>query len=290
MEKKSRTAQEYYDQEAQNYKKMYEQGYKYYPANLIRLRLIIKRLKENNSKQILDTGCGTAIPMIKLLKKGFGVRGFDYSKNMISLGKRELEIAKYQSELIYQADLEKKSTIKNKKFDAVLSLGVFPHIKNEKIALRNIRDCLKRDGKSYIEFRNGLFSTFSLNKYSADFFLNELIGYDKLPNKIKNELLDFYSKKLSIKKPTKRKDGRISYNEILARFRNPLTIEEDLFKPLKMKVDRIHFYHFHALPPIFEKKYPEIFRKFSKKMEKSDSWKGYFLSSAFVVEASKKSR
>ena len=92
------------------------------------------------------------------------------------------------------------------------------------------------------------------------------------------------------KKPTKRKDGRISYNEILARFRNPLTIEEDLFKPLKMKVDRIHFYHFHALPPIFEKKYPEIFRKFSKKMEKSDSWKGYFLSSAFVVEASKKSR
>ena len=41
MEKKSRTAQEYYDQEAQNYKKMYEQGYKYYPANLIRLRLII---------------------------------------------------------------------------------------------------------------------------------------------------------------------------------------------------------------------------------------------------------
>ena len=94
MKKKSRTAQKYYDQEAQNYKKMYEQGYKYYPANLIRLRLIIKRLKENNSKQILDTGCGTAIPMIKLLKKGFDVRGFDYSKNMISLGKRELELAK----------------------------------------------------------------------------------------------------------------------------------------------------------------------------------------------------
>ena len=115
MGKKSRTAQEYYDQEAQNYKKMYEQVYKYYPANLIRLRLIIKRLKENNSKQILDTGCGTAIPMIKLLKRGFDVIGFDYSKEMVTFGKRELELAKYQSKLIYQANLEKKNTIKNKK-------------------------------------------------------------------------------------------------------------------------------------------------------------------------------
>jgi hypothetical protein len=126
-----------------------------------------------------------------------------------------------------------------------------------------------------------------MNKYSVDFFLNELIGYDKLPKKIKNDLLNFYSKKLSIKKPTKRKDGRISYNDILARFRNPLTIEEDLFKPEKMRVDKIHFYHYHSLPPIFENNYPKIFRKLSRKLEKTDSWKGYFLSSAFVIEASK---
>ena len=38
---------------------------------------------------------------------------------------------------------------------------------------------------------------------------------------------------------------------------------------------------------IFEKKYPELFRKLSKKLEKSNSWKGHFLSSAFVVEAYK---
>ena len=54
-----------------------------------------------------------------------------------------------------------------------------------------------------------------------------------------------------------------------------------------MKIDKIHFYHFHAMPPIFEKKYPELFRKLSKKLEKSNSWKGYFLSSAFVVEECK---
>jgi hypothetical protein len=35
------------------------------------------------------------------------------------------------------------------------------------------------------------------------------------------------------------------------------------------------------------KKYPELFKKMSMQMEKQNSWKGYFLSSAFVVEASK---
>jgi hypothetical protein len=55
-----------------------------------------------------------------------------------------------------------------------------------------------------------------------------------------------------------------------------------------MKVDKIHFYHYHSLPPVFEKKYPKFFRKSSQMLEKPDSWKGYFLSSAFVVEASKK--
>ena len=190
-------------------------------------------------------------------------------------------------DLTYHANLEKKRSIRSKKFDAVLALGVFPHLKKEKTALKNIKNCLKSNGKAYIEFRNELFATFSMNKYSVDFFLNELIGYDKLPKKIKNDLLNFYSKKLSIKKPSKRKDGRISYNDILARFRNPLTIEEDLFKPEKMRVDKIHFYHYHSLPPIFENNYPKIFRKLSRKLEKTDSWKGYFLSSAFVIEASK---
>ena len=45
MEKNTKSAQDFYNQEAQTYKKMYEPGYEYYPANLIRLKLIIKRLK-----------------------------------------------------------------------------------------------------------------------------------------------------------------------------------------------------------------------------------------------------
>ena len=50
MGKNTKSAQDFYNQEAQTYKKMYEPGYEYYPANLIRLKLIIKRLKENEIK------------------------------------------------------------------------------------------------------------------------------------------------------------------------------------------------------------------------------------------------
>jgi hypothetical protein len=50
-----------------------------------------------------------------------------------------------------------------------------------------------------------------------------------------------------------------------------------------MKIDKIHYYH--SMPPIFEKKYPKIFKHTSIKLEKLNNWKGLFLCSAFVVEA-----
>ena len=40
MVKTVKSAKDFYDQEAQNYKNQYEPGYQYYPANLIRLKLL----------------------------------------------------------------------------------------------------------------------------------------------------------------------------------------------------------------------------------------------------------
>ena len=64
-------SKEYYDQVPHTYKQMYEDNYDKYPANLIRLKLLIRKLKEKNTKTVLDVGCGTCAPMIKLLKEGF---------------------------------------------------------------------------------------------------------------------------------------------------------------------------------------------------------------------------
>jgi len=281
-------AKDYYDQEAGDYIKMYQEGYDQYPANLIRIKFIIERLKKNNVKTILDTGCGTCGPMLKLLKENFDVKGFDFSKDMVKEGKKELEKAGYDPDLIHFADLEDEVSLPKEKFDAILALGVFPHIVDEKKALSNMEKLLNPNGLVFIEFRNDLFASYTLNKYSLDFFLNRVIDLNSFPEQVRDEVIDFYSERLKVDKPIKEEGGKIRYEDILAKFRNPLSIENELFEPCNFSIVDIHFYHYHALPPIFESKYPKLFRELSLKMERPNDWRGYLMASAFVIEARKK--
>lgn len=280
-------AKKFYDQEAQEYINQYKKNYNEYPANLLRLNFTIPLLKKNNIKTVLDTGCGTCGPLIRLLQEGFKVKGFDFSEKMIDEGKKELIKSGYDPDIIFKGDLEDEKIISDEKFDAVIAYGIFPHIIDENKALRNISKVLKKNGKVFIEFRNDLFATFSLNRYSIDFFLNRLIDTTKLSEDVLKNLVEFYSKKLNVEKPKINSQGKISYTDILAKFKNPLTIERDLFMPNNFTVNNIHFYHFHALPPIFEKQYPELFFNLSMNMEKTDDPKGYLMASAYVIEATK---
>lgn len=280
-------AKEYYNQEARDYIKQYQKGYEQYPANLIRIKFIIERFKKNNVKTILDTGCGTCGPMIKLLKRGFDVKGFDFSKEMVEQGKKELEKAGYDPKLIYFADLEDESVLPNEKFDAIIALGVFPHILNEKKALSNMRKMLNPNGLVFIEFRNDLFAAYTLNKYSLEFFIKRVIDLNSLPQDVHNEVINFYSERLKVDRPIKKEDGKIAYADILTKFHNPLNIGNELFSPCNFSIVDVHFYHYHALPPIFENKYPKMFRELSLKLEKTNDWKGYLMASAFVIEAKK---
>lgn len=280
-------AKKYYDQEAKNYIQMYKEGYKEYPANLIRLNFILERLKQNKIKKVLDAGCGTCSPMIRLLKEGFIVKGFDFSEEMVKEGRKELKKVGCDANLIFQADLEDDAALPDEKFDALIALGVFPHILNERKALANMRKRLNKQGLVFIEFRNDLFAAYTLNKYSIEFFLNRVIDLSSLPNDIAKRVIDFYSERLKVDKPDKKEKGKISYTDILAKFHNPLNIEEELFRPTGFSIVKIHFYHYHALPPIFENRYPGLFRELSLKMEKPNDWRGYLMASAYVVEARK---
>lgn len=277
----------YYDQEAEEYVRMYKKGYKEYPANLVRLDFVVERLKQNKVTTVLDVGCGACGPMVRLLKEGFNVKGFDYSEEMVKEGRKELEKAGFAPNLIFQADLEDNAVLPDEKFDAIIALGVFPHILNETKALSNMRVRLSKNGLVLIEFRNDLFAAYTLNKYSLDFFLNRVIDLGSLPDGVSKEVINFYSERLKVDKPSRREKGRIFYTDILAKFRNPLSIGEELFEPTGFSIVKIHFYHYHALPPIFENKYPKLFRKLSLKMEKPNDWKGYLMASAYVVEARK---
>jgi len=278
-------AKDYYNQEAEGYIRQYQKDYAQYPANLIRINCVVERLKKNNIRFVLDAGCGTCGPMIRLIKEGFGVKGFDFSRKMIKKGKAELKKAGYDEDLIYCADLEDKSSLSAEKFDAAIALGVFPHIQDETKALSNIREALKPGGLVFIEFRNDLFAAYTMNRYSLDFFLNRVIDLKSLPRDIRDEVIGFYSERLKLGRLVKKEKKKIAYTDILAKFRNPLTIDSELFKPRGFSIADIHFYHYHALPPVFAERYPELFRRLSLKMERPNDWKGYLMASAYVVEA-----
>lgn len=274
----------FYDEKSRDYSRIYKHQYEY-PASVIRLNIVLRRLKKNKARTILDVGCGTCIPMIKLIKGGFKVKGFDFSRKMVEEGKKELERNGINPNLIFEADIEKFSL--KEKFDAVIVLGVFPHIVNEDKAFSNLRKMLKKEGLVFIEFRNDLFASYTLNEYSFDFFLNRVIDLESLPKKTLDKVIKFYSEKFGVSMTNKRKIRGITHNEFLSKFHNPLCINK-LFERNGFDVVKIHFYHYHALPPIFEKECPKLFKRLSLKMENPDDWKGYLMASAFVVEAKKK--
>lgn len=284
VKKDTKRVEEYYDMAAKDYIRMYGDDYGAYPANMLRLDLVVKRLKENRAKDVLDAGCGTCGPLIRLSGEGFNVRGFDLSEKMVAAGKEELKKARLDPDLIFRANIEDDKSIPKGRHDAVIALGVFPHISDEVGALANIRKRLNSGGSVYISFRNDLFSLYTANDYSADFILNRLIDPASLGCDVLKEIARYYSDKFKAggsagKKPA----GRT--NNILYKFHNALTVEKDLFRPNGFNVVKIHFYHYHAMPPVFENRYPQLFRKLSLGMEDPGSWKGYFMASAFVVEA-----
>jgi SAM-dependent methyltransferase len=270
----------FYDSEAENYKKMYLKEYKKYPANKIRFNIVLGELKKCKTKTVLDVGCGSGEPLIELIQNGFSVKGFDFSKKMVLQAKKELRQAKLNPNLVCWGNVEQKIPFKQK-FDAIIALGVFPHIFNEKKALQNLGACLKPNGFVLIEFRNELFSLFTLNKYSKEFY-KKLVNFDSLKNK--KQMGKFYDSKLcSEEKRVKSK--KLVYADVYAKFDNPLTLEKKLFEPNGFEIKNFLFYHYHFLPPVFEKQNLELFKIESLKLENSLDWRGYFMASAFVVKA-----
>jgi hypothetical protein len=165
-------------------------------------------------------------------------------------------------------------------FDGMMMHGPLMHATDEKILLKNACKMLKPGGIIMCEARNELMSAFSMNEYSARFY-KELIGYDSLPDDVKEGVGLFYEKLTGF---------NVSAPWVApykTRFHNPLTIQK-LFEECGFRFVKLHFSHFHALPPIFQKRYPDFFNKQSLIMDGDpNDWRGYLMASTFLVEAIK---
>ena len=168
-------------------------------------------------------------------------------------------------------------------FDASICIGVLPHIPPDQddLVFSNLRKSVKQGGLVMIEARNELFSLFTLNRYSFDFFRDRLCE-----GKIPKHLQDKLKKRFRMDLPTIRKGKKDEpgYDEVLSRTHNPFEVKMK-FEQAGFKNVQTLFYHFHGLPPMFEKEVPKEFEKLSLAMEKNpNDWRGHFMASAFLIK------
>ena len=265
-----------------------------YPANYFRLQLLLKSFKSKKIKNVLEIGVGEGTPLSALGNAGMDVWGFDISPEMVKKSKETISKNNMNPEQIFLGDIQDSTTyseiLSDTKFDGLIAMGVMPHVKNDNEVLQNMTSLVKSGGSVFIEFRNQLFSLFTSNRNTLDFILNDLLSEtgDEIKSLVRKEL----ETRLRMDMPPIRTELENSkapgYDAILSKFHNPFEITEQ-FKKLGFKDIDILWYHFHPAMPYLEKSDPELFRKEAIILERDPTnWRGYFLCSAFVIEAIKK--
>ena len=104
----------YYDQEAAEYNRLYTApatAQEFYPANAVRLELVVERLREHNASTVLDVGCGSGQPLLRFLAEGHDAMGFDFSPKMVASAQDALRVAGHDPERAFLGDIEKRSTL-----------------------------------------------------------------------------------------------------------------------------------------------------------------------------------
>jgi 2-polyprenyl-3-methyl-5-hydroxy-6-metoxy-1,4-benzoquinol methylase len=287
---------DHYDAAAEAYHRQYQRenltSHDVYPANYFRLQILVQRLATLRLGSVYEVGVGEGTPLATMASVGFRVAGCDISENMVAKAKATFAARGLSPELIQWGDIEDSMTFANQlkdgAFDAVVAAGVLPHIANDRLTLANMGMLIRDGGRLFVEFRNKLFSLFTLNRYTKEFVLEDLLR--NVSADVKAIVAQELDKRCAIDLPPHRNfshDGKApGYDAILSKFHNPFelteTIEDSGFKDA-----RIHWYHYHPAPPMLESKIGLQFRKAAMALEHEGSWRGYFLCSAGVIEATK---
>ena len=256
---------------------------KSYPANAKRLEIFLSLIKKYKPKKIIDAGCGAGMPLIKIKKLGFNICGYDKAKNMVKEAKINLKKNNLNENLIELGDFENPGHIKNNSVNCILGMGAFYYSKKFVKTLINQKKKLKKNGHLIFSLRNQLFDIATLNDYSIKFY-SQLYEIKRFKPKIKRKYIKLFSGYTNRKKfDLKNLDDK----KVFSTTHNPLTIENELLNKIGLKLNGIYFYHYHAIPPIFENIDKINFRKQSYKIEKPNDWRGFFIASGFVVDCQK---
>lgn len=264
-----------------------------YPANFFRLNLVKRLLQEAGSTSVYELGCGDATPLGRISELGIRVAGNDLSPEMIKFARTNLEAVGLSGDQVTLLDAEDPNALGDEQakrglFDSVMALGVIPHIRDDAAFVASMDAFLRPGGQLLLQFRNSLFSMFTFNRLTKEFILDELLA--PVDAQIKKVVAADLDSRLAVDKPPIRTrptgDG---YDEILSRFHNPFELAE-VVKAAGYSDIRFHWYNYHpAYPMIANGIDAREYRQAQMDLEGDTSWRGMFLCSAGLIEATKKS-
>jgi 2-polyprenyl-3-methyl-5-hydroxy-6-metoxy-1,4-benzoquinol methylase len=259
--------------------------------------LVRRIVRESKAANLLDAGCGPASLLRDLCDLDLELYGFDLTREMVEEAKKVMAARGHPPERFWQGSVREPRHFRAsapgapERYDAAICIGVLPHVSegDDALVLRNLHSAVKPGGTVTVEARNALFSLFTVNRYAHEFFDRELCRTGELADRIGAERVAAIRAELAshvrMDLPPVRtgKRGEPGYDEIVSRSHNPLVLVEQ-FRATGFRDVRLLFYHFHRLPPLFEKAMPELFRELCLEMERDpEDWRGHFMASAFLV-------
>ena len=286
----------HYDGSAPSYHEQYDPNLIWknaeYPANYFRLQKVIEILRERGVSSVYDLGAGEASPIIAIREAlGVDVRASDLSPEMVRLGKENLVKHDMDPDWLTLVDIRDMEAIKTEaarvgQFDAVIALGVIPHVEDDSWFVEAMSLFLKPGGTLILQFRNSMFSMFTFNRLTKEFILEELMA--PIPEQFRDVVEADLDQRLAVDKPPirRREDGH-GYDEILSKFNNPLELAE-VVKAQGFTDLSYRWYNFHPTYPMIaggidSKEY----RQGQIDLESDTSWRGMFLCSAGMIIATK---
>jgi 2-polyprenyl-3-methyl-5-hydroxy-6-metoxy-1,4-benzoquinol methylase len=285
---------EHYDASAPTYSEQYDETKILtsadYPANYFRLQKIKERVKALGIKSIYELGIGDGSPLAAMGEMGLKVGGSDFSEGMLKVARGQFAAKGLDSSLLTWGDIQDSKSLDaaaaTGPYDAVMALGVLPHVRDEAEAVTNMSKFIQPGGTMFLQFRNSMLSLFSFNRLTMEFILDDLLK--EVPAEIKHVVKTGLETRLAMDKPPMRTGTAEApgYDEILAKFHNPFELSA-LVESLGFTNLRFHWYNYHVTPPMLSGAAGQAFRTAGIALEGSDSWRGMFMCSAGVIEATK---
>ena len=285
----------HYDGSAASYADQYDENKIWtneeYPANYFRLKLVRRILGEARVSSLYEHGVGDATPLVTIAGDGIRVAGNDVSPEMVKFARDNMTKHGLDPHAINLLDVQDPTSIDQERmrageFDAVMALGVIPHVEDDRWFVESMDKFLVPNGTMLLQFRNSMFSMFTFNRLTKEFVLDELLP--DVPESIRQIVSADLDQRLAVDKPPKRTrptgDG---YDEILSKFHNPFELSE-IVKSFGYKDLQFHWYNYHpAYPMLAGNIDPKVYRQAQMDLEGDTSWRGMFLCSAGLIQAVK---